>query len=275
MITRLFIRPFPVFCLITLMVVTSNAWGPTGHRIVGEIAQKHLTAKAAEKVRTLLKGYELADVANWADEMRSEKKYKELGHFHYTDIPDGHQYNTFEHDSRGDVVNAIHELYTFLKTGSNEGLQKLSGLEKITQSEALKLLVHFVGDIHQPLHGGGHANDAGGTHFFVDFMSKKNKVHLHSVWDSDIIDHEKLSFTEYSRYLDHTSAENIKKWENMNVEEWANEDVVLRDQIYEFPDKEKGGIPLISYIYIYKNKPVIEKRLLQAGIRLSYMLNSL
>jgi hypothetical protein len=135
------------------------------------------------------------------------------------------------------------------------------------RSEALKFLIHFVGDIHQPLHVGRRA-DAGGNK--IDLTMNGEKNNLHWLWDAILINDMGMSYTELAHALDHPTAEQIKTWQAATVADWANDSFVLRPQVYDFPAEGK-----LNYLYSFKNWPVVREQLLKAGIRLAGLLNSI
>lgn len=103
-----------VFAFVFLFAASAFAWGPTGHRIVGEIAQRKLSEHAAAAIKQILGGHRLADVANWADDIRSDDNYKALPPFHYADIPTGAKsYQDGAKNPKGDTIVAINTLVAF------------------------------------------------------------------------------------------------------------------------------------------------------------------
>ena len=244
-----------------LLPVLAFSWGKTGHRVVGQIAENHLSPKAAAAVRELLGPDGLAEVANWADEIRSDPgNWKKADPWHYVNIPDGQTYETMEKNPAGDIIVALKRFEATLRD------RKAPREERVN---ALKFLIHMIGDLHQPLHA-GKREDLGGNRVTVHWFRNAESTNLHSVWDDLIIDHEKLSFTEWSRFLDHPTAAELKEWQSTSYNVWMEESFKLRDKCYEF----KPELPL-SYDYVYKSLPIVKQRLLQAGIRLAGTLNSI
>jgi hypothetical protein len=156
----------------------SFALGSEGHRIVAEIAEQYLTPDTARQVRELL-GIEnatsLADVANWADQIRGQRR--ETASWHVVDIPiSGPGYDARRACPRGDcVVAKIKEFTAELQDGSLPARERL---------EALKFVVHFVADVHQPLHASDNS-DRGGNEIHVEFL--RHQTNLHAVWDTSIL----------------------------------------------------------------------------------------
>lgn len=244
-----------------LLVITADAplfgWGPNGHRIVGLIAQHHLTPQAAEGLGHLIGYQSLAQVSTWADEIRSDPAWKKADPWHYISIDDDETLDTTHRNPKGDILWAIERFQKVLAS-------RTASIQERTT--ALKFLVHLVGDIHQPLHV-GRREDRGGNLVMVLWFGRPSN--LHSVWDSGMIDHQKLSYTEFTGFIDHASAEQIERWQHSGVRDWLLESVKLRKQVYAVGERDLG------YDYEYRNLPTVKRRLLQAGIRLAGLLNSL
>lgn len=248
-----------LFVLILLFSVsTCFSWGKTGHRVVGYIAQLHLTKKARKNLDRVLANQTLAQVSTYMDFIRSDEKYKHMNPWHYCTIPEGTTYAEVGRPEVGDVIGTIERLIKELKSKEFTDEDELF---------ALSCLVHLVGDIHQPLHV-GNGEDKGGNDVKVEFFWESSN--LHRVWDSGIIDNQQLSFTEYTNWVNHVSKADKTKWQNDALLEWANESVSYRDQIYDLPDSKK-----INYRYVFDNIDLVNRRLLQAGIRLAGVLNEI
>jgi hypothetical protein len=282
-------------CLLAMLLATISvprlfALGPTGHRVVAEIAQRHLTPAARRQIADLLGGYSLAEVANWADDLRSDPRFDKYKRLHFATVPNGTKsYRDSTPDSCGDVVAAIDALSAFLRTGSRDDLFKVKALtdksdgntakacnpvetEPITRETALRLLVHFVGDIHQPLHVGG--TDRGGNMVKVSWLGRW-QTNLHSVWDDEMVDFERLSYLEYANFLDHASEEQVARWQTGDAVAWADEDVAMRSALYIFPDHPKPAtdIHMVSYGYIGAQRIRMREQMLKGGLRLAGLLN--
>ncbi len=237
---------------------SAYGWGQTGHRVVGQIAYNHLTKKAKKKLELALQGESLAMVGTYMDEIRSDPKYRYLNPWHYCTIPDGMTYEEAGTPEEGDAIAAIRKFYEELKSGT---------LTAEEEKFVLKCLVHLVADIHQPLHV-GNGNDKGGNDFKVKYFRKS--TNLHTVWDSGMIDGQNLSYTEYAAWVDRASKEQIARWQKDDLMVWVEESMSYRSSIYDVPESKS-----LSYPYSYKNLPIVNKRLLQAGIRLAGLLNEL
>ena len=245
---------------VFLLPALAFSWGKTGHRVVGQIAENHLSPKAAAAVRDLLGPDSLAEIANWADEIRSDPSWKRADPWHYVNIPDGETYEAMSKNPAGDIIVAMKRFEATLRNPAAPKEERI---------QALKFLVHMIGDIHQPLHA-GKRDDLGGNRVSVHWFRSVEATNLHTVWDDLIIEQEKLSFTEWTRFLDHPTAAELKEWQGSNYTAWMEESYKLRDRCYDF----KPELPL-SYDYVYKSLPIVKQRLLQAGVRLAGTLNGI
>ncbi|MDX1617350.1 MAG: S1/P1 nuclease [Balneolaceae bacterium] len=247
--------------LFAFLVTTNGSaekWGATGHRVVGDIAGHYLSPLAQKEINSILGPESLAIASTWMDEIRSDPAYDYTHDWHWVTIPDGKTYAETEKNPNGDVIRSINDIIADLKEG------ELSASE---EAEKLKMLVHLVGDIHQPLHVGT-GEDRGGNDVEVQWFWEPSD--LHGVWDSGMINSTRLSYTELSHSINHPTIEQIRKWQNAGVLDWAHESMALRDQVYDLPEDRE-----LAYEYIYKNYETVEKRLLQAGVRLAGVLNDI
>lgn len=251
-------RTFFVILFVLALSYESSGWGQTGHRVVGLIAEYHLSKKAKKNIRNILNGQSIAMVSNFMDEIKSDDKYDHLYPWHYCTIPDGKTYEEAGTPEEGDIIYAI-ELFQDELISGNFSIED--------EVFALKCLIHLIADIHQPLHV-GNGRDQGGNQVEVEYFWRKSN--LHRVWDTGIIDGQNLSYTEYTDWINHADEQKIGDWSQMGIMDWANESVSYRDQVYDLPDDHK-----LSYEYNYKNIDLVNLRLLQAGIRLAKILNDI
>ena len=246
--------------LLILSLLLLSSWGKIGHRTVGEIAQRQLTFTAEQKINEILDGQSLAVASTWADEMRSNPEFDKYSTWHYVNFPIDKQYNEVEHIGPN-VVKMINTAIPILQSPT---------ADKEIKKFWLKYLVHMVGDIHQPLHT-GRAKDYGGSKIKVKFKGRKgaeNNTNLHVLWDTDMIDDYKMSYTEYANKLQNQFKDTIVQ--QGNAEDWANESHKYVSKIYE----TKSG-SYLSYDYVYENLPIVDERLYFAGIRLGNLLNNI
>ena len=172
-------------------------WGITGHRTVGEVASRNISEKTSNSIKNLLEGESLSYISNYADDIKSDKRYQVYNPWHYANMKVNETYYSSEKNVEGDVIQAIKKCIELLKS------KKTS---KDDRRFYLKLLVHFVGDIHQPMHL-GEKRDKGGNNIKLKWFGEN--TNLHRIWDSDIIDSSKMSYTELTNNLPRLS--NSKK----------------------------------------------------------------
>jgi len=231
-----------------------TAWGKTGHRIVGKIAETLLTENAKMQIKKLIGHHDISRISNWADEIKSDPQWSHAWDWHYCTIPDGEDYEPGKH--KGQAIEKIKEFIQTLKNPKSTKEEK---------QIALKFLVHLIEDLHQPLHV-GNGKDKGGNSTNVNWFGAL--TNLHTVWDTKLIDHQNLSYTEYADYLMlDLNYSKIQKWQGDNVMEYIYESKNFRSHCYDYTGEN------LKWEYVYKNKDLIELRLLQGGARLSGELN--
>ncbi|MGB3181988.1 MAG: S1/P1 nuclease [Cyclobacteriaceae bacterium] len=246
---------------VLLLFASCNAfgWGTTGHRVVGYIAQQYVSEEAARRIEQVLGPESMAMGANWMDAIRSDSAYDHTHDWHWVTVPEGETYQSADKNPHGDVIEAIERITALLKA---------SDLTPEKEREYLLMLVHLVGDLHQPLHV-GNGLDKGGNDVKVEWFWEESN--LHRVWDSGMIDSQQLSYTELGDHLlRYATPEMVVDCQSTGVREWAEESKALRSEVYDLPDNLK-----ISYEYRYKKWDLVEQRLLQAGIRLADVLNDI
>jgi hypothetical protein len=246
-----------LLAFLTLFTVDSLAWGATGHRVTGFIAEKHLNAKAKKKLRELLGQESLAIASTWMDDVRSDSTYDYMTDWHWVTVETGATYDQSTKNPKGDVIMTLDRIIGELKSGK---------LDRKKEIEAIKILIHLIGDIHQPLHVGC-CDDAGGNRVKVKWFGQE--ANLHTVWDTNMIDGTKLSYTELGEALGVPDATTVKRLQAATVRDWATESMTHRKQVYDI------GKGTLSYDYSYYNMPLVRERLQQAGVRLAGVLNSI
>ncbi len=245
------------------------AWGPQGHRVVAVIAQANLTPVAREKVNALLGPYNsLGAISSWADDTRVD--YPETAPWHYIDIPlDSNTINMGAECPQGNCV--VGQIEKF------EGILKDPHASEADGRAALEFLVHFVADLHQPLHVEDN-HDQGGNKVQVIFFGQPSN--LHSAWDSGILN--RIQLNRIQPYGNQLAAElggritpaNRDAWTKGTVEDWALESHRLaRDVAYK--NLPAGAPPALDQAYVDAVRPVVETQLEKAGIRLANILNQL
>jgi len=234
-------------------------WGQVGHYVTGEIAEHYLTDKAEERVKEILGTTSMQMATVWMDDIRSDPAYDYTSTWHWTTIPDGMRYEDSEQQEDGDIIWALETLIDELKNGD---------LNETEEREKLKMVMHMIGDIHQPMHV-GNGEDRGGNDVRVQWMGDNSN--LHRVWDTDMLMSLNLSYSEFAEeLLLMATEEKVVDWQKDTVREWAHESMAHRDQVYNVP-----GNMRLSYEYRYENKDLLFERLLKAGVRMAGVLNEI
>lgn len=246
--------------VLLFTTIHSFAWGPVGHQVVAQIADDHLLPQAKAEIAKLLPKTKLSEIATWADEAKQHPEWAHTKPWHFVNIPDGGDYSQIRHSAEGDVITAITEMVQTLQNKSASSQDK---------ANAVKFLVHFVGDIHQPLHT-GKIDDEGGNQVKLNFNGRQTNLHM--LWDSGIIDTEKLDYRAYSTKLEAQKAS--YDLPNFSFSQIVKEDMDCRKAVYSFKTESNGTIT-IDQTYVNANMATLHSRLLMGGMRLAELLNSI
>jgi hypothetical protein len=326
-----FTRPWGSFAVVSFLALasllaapsTSWAWGCEGHQVIALIAESHLTPHALATVKQILNAYPidpaldrfckqggtdpLADSSTWSDDIRSSRP--ETGPWHYIDIPDGAQRRDlakFCPLPQSCVTQVIRNQLAILKESGNK-------LENSAQqeAEALRFLIHFVGDLHQPMHAISN-NDLGGNcvpvAYFNDLPQLRNPEtdsytpNLHGVWDINLL--AKIfpgkNVEQVSAELSSEYHSKIGRWKKAapDVDGWAWEShqAAIKVAYGKLPvpvpveaplpvkscaDDDQVGLRRLKLdehldkSYQSASAPLIKQRLAMAGARLAMLLNQL
>jgi len=259
---------FPL-CFVLLVPSTLFAWRGDGHQIVSLIAEEHLSPAAKAGIHDLL-GADVnisdAEIASWADNIRRERR--NTASWHFVEIPaDAAGFDEQRDGKHGN--NVIDKINQFERVLSDHNASK----EK--RGEALKFLVHFVGDLHQPLHCADR-NDKGGNSRLVFFLDQPRALNLHSVWDTTILLHRKgrLRVLQYATALNRKiSKEQAKQWKQGSVVDWANESHAVAVNVAYKGVPADGRPPNLDQAYVDRASDAIDQQLERGGIRLAMLLN--
>ncbi len=258
--------PFRHVLLATLLFpALALGWGPHGHRIIGELAQHQLTPQAAAAVADLLRGEPeptLAGVANWADDMRASDPdfARRTARWHYVNIhsPDCNYVPARDCRDGNCVVAAIDAQLRVLGDRS---------LPRAERSQALKFVVHFVGDVHQPFHA-GNRDDRGGNDYQVSYRGHGSN--LHALWDNTILPRQAANPAGYAARLAATPvAATDARVGPGSAQRWAEESCRTIDANALYPPTHVVGDD-----YLDTHRALAEQRLRLAGARLAAELNA-
>jgi hypothetical protein len=254
--------------MIVLTLVAPDralAWGRIGHRAAAKLAESRLTPTARDAVAAILDQNEtLADASTWADEVRPNRP--ESAPWHYVNVPLAEpRYSDHFCPPQGCVVSKIEEFRAILADRTRK-------LEE--RREALRFLVHFVEDMHQPLHVGDRG-DRGGNDTTVVFLG--TPTNLHRVWDSGLIEHESDSEAVWLLRLKALAVPDVATgWERGTAAEWATESLTLARLAFLLPESASRlkSDDKLDERYAAFGASVAQLRLAQAGVRLAWLLNN-
>jgi hypothetical protein len=261
---------------LTVFQASVRAWGTTGHRIVARLAQRQLSPHARQEVRQLLRqGETLESVSTWADVIRNSRP--ETKRWHYVDILLEHDTYDPARDCKrtpfGDcIINALDEARGILADPARLETFKLvlANPQESRQAryEALKFLVHFIGDLHQPLHCADN-HDQGGNGLKVTFFGAA--TNLHKVWDSDIIARAGFNQT-VNRAAALPRTHETVTLAGDSFADWALEAhrLAVEHAYKNIPTNKRLG-----QSYYQSNRPVVDAQLQKAGLRLARVLNEI
>ena len=256
-----------------------EAWGPQGHRLVGLVAARHLTPVAKQNVSWLLDGHTLADVSNWADSLTSDQA--QTSYWHYLNIPPNATGYDRDRDcprqpgvaagSRADTWrDCVVERIIYWEQRAADRT-----LDRADRATALKFVVHFIGDLHQPFHALGVGR--GGNDVPVRVFGSANcgndpatprPCNLHAVWDTRLVARRALDDQAYAAVLEKLIAD--RRWAGQppgTPAQWAEQSWARGKQALVAPDTN------IDDAYYRAQLPVIDERLALAAVRLAAVLN--
>lgn len=238
------------------------AWGVLGHRIVAQLAQKRLNPAAQSQVDRLLVlqgAHKLADVATWADDLRDldPALFQQTAKLHYINF---HSSDCVYHPPR-DCANGECVVAAIQKYAAILGNRSLADAQR---AQALAFVVHFVGDVHQPLHA-SYRDDKGGNDYQVRWHG--HGANLHKIWDTTMLNASGLSYQAYANQIAAQTVTSKPIAVGMPAQ-WAEEScrIVRDDDVY--PSSR-----FIDDAYVDRERSVAEQRLREAGARLAGVLN--
>lgn len=253
-------KKIAVLCMAGFCTLTAFGWGQKGHDTTAAIASRHLSKATAYEVSNILDGAPMVYWANWLDNASHTPEYAYTNTWHYKNIDEGQKYEDVAPFESGDIVTALRQQISVLDNPKSSKEQK---------SLALKILIHLMGDLHQPMHM-GHATDKGGNQTQVRFFSQGSN--LHSVWDTKLPNaaHD-WTFTEWADILDRADRNTQRELTAGNIDDWAKQSHGIATKLYEaFPSGTK-----IAYDEIAEWTPTVEQQFLRGGLRLARVLNAI
>jgi nuclease S1 len=258
-------RQFSLFFVLLTVSFFLVSWGVTGHRTIGRIAERHLSPNAKAAIQALLGTETLADVSTWADEVRGQPGYEQTGPWHYLNLPPGLTYPAFAQQVQGMTQDNV---YNVLLRQENILTDKGASREK--RIAALKFIVHFVGDLHQPMHV-SRAEDKGGNTIQLNYEG--TGTNLHALWDTKLIEHQGLTYDQLAEKYDQVSPAQVSQWQQDPLMKWIWESYEISSRLYAEVDAMKTRS--IDDAYYQAHLPIIRERIEQAGVRLAGILNEI
>jgi hypothetical protein len=233
-------------------------WFSTGHRVVVRIALTRLTPQTLDAMRDLLGGQDPVEASLWADQIRGSRR--DTGSLHFVNIPlDATRYDPAVQCPDGRCIIAAIERDRARLGDPSAPLPE--------RAEALRFLLHLVGDLHQPLHVSDNA-DKGGNETEVSLFDRTSN--LHKVWDGQLIEGAQLDEEQYfARLTRHMATLDLAALERGSVIDWAMEGHrVAVERAYRLP---RGNN--LDQAYLDENLPRVDLAIIEAGVRLARILN--
>ncbi len=249
---------------LVYLPIAANAWGVIGHRIVGEIAESYLNPNARKAIKQILGNETLAMSANWADLIKSDSTYRHVSSWHYVNLPEG-----LDQKGLSNYLDAFTEPNIYSKTIEMIATLKNPKASANDKIFALRLLVHLIGDMHQPMHT-ARKEDLGGNRINLTWFGEK--TNLHRVWDEQLIEFQQLSYTEFTKAINFATPQQLAMWNKSTIKDCVFESYEVCNKIYATGIKKDDKL---SYNYNYDWVDTLNAQLLKGGVRLANVLNEI
>ena len=241
----------------------SMAWGDKGHRITGQIASSYLSPKARAAVKAILGNETIAMASTWADFIKSDPAYNYLYNWHFIDFDKPYTYPELQSFLKQDTSVDAYTKIQFMV-----GELKKKNLAQDKKVLYLRMLIHVVEDIHQPMHT-AHTDDKGGNDFKVNWFNEPSN--MHSVWDSKLIEFQNLSYTEYANAINFTTPAQRAAWQKEPISKWLFDSKEIAEKIYASSKQDDK----LNYKYNFQFIGTVNQQLLKAGVHLAGILNQI
>lgn len=255
---------FSGMCLTLFASSGVYAFNSNGHQVAGFIAEANMCEQSLNAVREIDPERNIAKAGVWADEIRRYDHYDRAKPWHYINIADSRRVSEAlqgKRNGRGDVLFAIDYF---------DGLLRDESADRLDRAVAYRFLVHFIADVHQPLHV-GRKGDLGGNRIKVRVGGKRTS--LHAYWDGFELNEVINSPREYAEYLQRLYADEEVSGGGLPPD-WAQESKDYRDRVYALGGNAQGGEPELGRDYREKSLKIINLRLYQAGLRIAGALDA-
>ena len=261
----------PIALLTSLAVLSTStafAWGPQGHRVIARVAEERLTPAARLAIKELLlPGDTLPSVADWADH-DGHDAVPGSAKWHFINVPIS--------DARFDPKLIRDDNNVVVKIKQYRKILLDKSRPRQDRQRALLFLVHFIEDLHQPLHVGDN-NDHGGNDTQIQFLGEG--TNLHKLWDSDLIRQiggdDRAWLTRVERDI---TPKTILEWSKGSVDDWANETLQVAKLAYRPLDDAPKVIPRgfkLDDSYARRAEPILKEQMARAAVRLANELNEI
>lgn len=257
-------RKLLLAAILFYIPLQSMAWGVLGHRITAQIAESYLTNKARRQIHRILGCESMAMTSNWADFIKSDSTYNYLSNWHYINLREGLAEAAIEaHLKQDTTVNA------YTKMNWLAGQLKNRDLAADKKLLYLRLLIHIVGDLHQPMHV-GRLEDLGGNRIRVSWFN--SPTNLHAVWDEKLVEFQQLSYTEYVAAINHTTKAQRRAWQAEPQSRWIIDSYNTAQKLYA---QINTADQKLSFRYNFDNVQTLNEQLLKGGVHLAGLLNEI
>jgi len=247
-----------ILVLFILLHTFTYAYDAIGHRIISDIAYANLTPKVRKHVDKVLGTKGIIYYSTWADEVRSDDSYKYSYQWHYQNLKDDMTVDELKFLIDNPAAEGEHLFYALdllskrIKTNKND-------------KEALKFLVHFIGDLHQPMHL-GRKDDLGGNRVPIKWFGRD--INIHGLWDTQMLEARKMSYTEFSEYLQLRYAHQKADFLKADMLASVKAGYAIRNKIYAYTNTN-------NYHYLYNFNHKLDTMLYRGGLFLASYLNEL
>ena len=230
---------------------TASAWGREGHIMTADIANEHLSKAAKDSLKFYLGDMTIQQASTWMDEIRKDSTMDYLKPLHYINVEKGKHYDP---SSRDNIIFELNKVIAELKDRSHHSQQEIA--------MDIKILIHLMGDLHQPLHVGYGIDKGGNT---IKFTVQGDSSNLHRVWDTDIIRRKQINTKMLDSLISQIKIGNTTK---ICPKMWMKEGRAELKSVYDFHGN-------IDQAYLDRNTAIVERQLLRSGLRMATLLNSL
>jgi hypothetical protein len=205
----------------------------------------------------------VAMASNWADFIKSDAAYKYLNPWHYINFDSALSYTQMQQYLKRDTATDAYTKLNFLV----KQLKK-KNLPQNKKLMYLRLLIHIAGDVHQPFHAARNG-DTGGNDIRVSWFGQSSNIHR--VWDEQLIDFQKLSYTEYTTAINHVTKKQKSIWQKQSVSKWLYDTYRISEQLHRELQRDHK----LSFEYNFKHINTLNEQLQKGGIHLATLLNQI